>query len=197
VVLTAFIVGFFLLLKKPAPVARPLDAARVATDMRSYQSKMQELQQARALGENQTEVRLTAEEVSAAITQAGVSAPAVENVDGTDPTPASAPAATPADAQRKVNDYQVSFEGDVARGQFSTEIEGKQVYVTLAGHLGSRDGYVTFAPTEFKIGDLSIPVAMVNQKLQERLQEQRGRLKLPEFIGDLRVENGELVIKEK
>jgi hypothetical protein len=38
---------------------------------------------------------------------------------------------------------------------------------------------------------------MVNQKLQQRLQEQRGRLKLPEFSGDLRVENGELVMKEK
>jgi hypothetical protein len=38
---------------------------------------------------------------------------------------------------------------------------------------------------------------MVNQKLQERLAEQRDRLKLPEFIGALRVENGELVIKMK
>jgi hypothetical protein len=158
---------------------------------------MQELQQARALGESQTEVRLTADEVSAAITQAGVSAAAVENADGTDPAPAIAPAAAPADGQPKVHGYQVSFEGGVARGQFSTEIEGKQVYVTLAGHLGSRDGYVTFVPTEFKIGDLSIPVSMVNQKLQERLEEQRDRLKLPEFIGDLRVENGELVIKIK
>jgi hypothetical protein len=197
VVLTGFILAFFLLLKKPAPVARPLDTASVAANLQSYQSKLQELQQARARGESQSEIRLTADEVSAAMRQAAVSAPAVENADGTDPAPASAPAPAPADTQGQVNDCQVSFEGDVARGQFSTEIEGKQVYVTLAGHLGSRDGYATFAPTEFKIGDLSLPVAMVNQKLQERLQEQRGRLKLPEYIGDLRVANGELVIKEK
>jgi len=197
VVLASSIFSFFLLLKKPAPVARPLDATSVAINVESYQSKMQELQQARALGQSQTEVHLTADEVSAAITQAGVAAPTVETPAPPAPAPASIPPATPADTQPKINDYQVSFEGNVARGQFSTEIEGKQVYVTLAGHLGSRDGYVTFDPTEFKIGDLSIPVSMVNPKLQERLQDERDRLKLPDFVGDLRVENGELVIREK
>ena len=71
------------------------------------------------------------------------------------------------------------------------------MYVSLAGHLGDKDGYVTFYPTEFKIGDLSIPVSMVNDKLQQKLLEQRDRLKLPDFVGDLRVQNGELVITEK
>jgi hypothetical protein len=195
VVLASSILSFFLLLKKPAPVARPLDAASVATNVQSYQSKIEELQQARALGESQTEVRLTADEVSAAMAQAGVAPPAAEPTPAPAPAVASTPSASP--PEPKVSDYQVSFEGDVARGQFATEIEGKQVYVTLAGHVGAKDGYVTFDPTEFKIGDLSIPVSMVNPKLQERLQEQRDRLKLPDFIGDLRVENGELVIKEK
>jgi len=190
-VLASSMLSFFLLLKKPTPIARPLDRAALATNMQSYESKMQELQQARALGQSQTEVRLSAEEVSAAITQAGA-VPTVE----TRVEPASPPPG-PADLQPKVNDYQLSFQGDVARGQFSTEIEGKQVYVTLAGHLGAKDGYVTFDPTEFKVGDLSIPVSMVNPTLQKRLQEQRDQLQLPDFIGDLRVENGQLVIQEK
>jgi hypothetical protein len=38
---------------------------------------------------------------------------------------------------------------------------------------------------------------MVNDKLQQKLLEQRDRLKLPDFVGDLRVQNGELVITEK
>ena len=97
----------------------------------------------------------------------------------------------------KVEDYQVNFVDDIVRGQFATEVEGKQVYVTLAGPLGSKDGYVTFDPTEFKIGDLSIPVSMVNDKLQQKLLEQHDRLKLPDFVGDLRVQNGQLVIREK
>jgi len=60
--------------------------------------------------------------------------------------------------QPEVKDYQVNFSGDVVRGQFLTQVAGKDVWVTLAGHLGSNDGYATFAPTEFKVGDLNVPV---------------------------------------
>ena len=63
--------------------------------------------------------------------------------------------------------------------------------------MGAKDGYATFDPTEFKVGDLSVPVSLVNDQLQKRLQEQRDRLKLRDFVGDLRVEKGELVIREK
>src|SRR6266480_7629558 len=67
----------------------------------------------------------------------------------------------------------------------------------LAGHLGAKDGYATFEPTEFKVGDLNIPVSLVNDALQKKLLEQRDRLKLPEFVSDVRVENGELIVKQK
>ena len=97
----------------------------------------------------------------------------------------------------EVKGYQVKLEGDIARGQFLTQIAGKDIYVTLAGHLGSQDGYVTFDPTEFKVGDLSIPVSLVNSALLRKLAEQREQLKLPEGIVSLRVENGELVITQK
>ncbi|PYX36506.1 MAG: hypothetical protein DMG75_10345 [Acidobacteria bacterium] len=96
-----------------------------------------------------------------------------------------------------MKDYQLNFEGDIVRGQFLTEIAGKNVYVTLAGHLGTKDGYATFDPTEFKVGDMNVPVALVNDALQKKLAEQRDRLKLPEFVGDMKVENGELVMKQK
>ena len=89
------------------------------------------------------------------------------------------------------------MEGDLVRGQFLTEIGGKKVYVTVAGHLGAKDGYATFEPTEFKVGDLNIPVALVNDTLQKKMQEQRDRLKLPDFVSDVKVENGELIVKQK
>jgi uncharacterized protein YpmS len=117
-------------------------------------------------------------------------APAIE-------TPAPAQANLPAEEQAKVSDYQVSFENDVARGQFATELAGKQVYLTIAGRLGAKDGYATFEPTEFRVGDLSIPVSMVNERLQQRLQEEHERLKLPDFVGGLKIENGELVVTPK
>ena len=82
----------------------------------------------------------------------------------------------------------MKLEGDVAHGQFLTQVAGKDIYVTLAGHLGSQDGYVTFDPTEFKVGDLSIPVSLVNSALQKKLAEQRDQLKLPDGVGSLRVQ---------
>ena len=110
--------------------------------------------------------------------------------------PSSADAAI-ASGEPEVKDYQVNFDGDVARGQFVTKIAGKDVYVTLAGHLGSKDGYATFDPTEFKVGDLSVPVSLVNDALQKKLGEQRDRLKLPDNVGDMKVENGQLVMTQK
>ena len=109
----------------------------------------------------------------------------------------SSPDAPVAPGQPEVKDYQVSFDGDVAHGQFLTQIAGKDVWVTLSGHLGSKDGYATFDPTEFKVGDLSVPVSLVNDALQKKLAEQRDRLKLPDNVGGMKVENGELVMTQK
>jgi hypothetical protein len=96
-----------------------------------------------------------------------------------------------------VKDYQLNFEGDIAKGQFLTEIGGKSVWVTLAGHLASKDGYATFDPTEIKIGDLNVPVSLVNDALQKKLSEQRDRMKLPDNVGGFKVENGEMVMTQR
>jgi hypothetical protein len=189
VILAGLVVSVFLLFKTPDPVSRPQDSRTVAVNVESYQTKLQQLQDAKEHGES-AEVHLTADEVSAAMSQAGaVPAPALE-------TTAKSAAPSP-EEQPKISDYQVSFEGNVARGQFSTELAGKLVYVTVGGHLGAKNGYVTFDPTEFKVGGLSVPVSLVNDHLQKKMEEQKDRLKLPDFVADLRIENGQLVIKEK
>jgi hypothetical protein len=71
------------------------------------------------------------------------------------------------------------------------------VYLTLAGHLGAKDGYATFDATEVKVGDLTIPASLVNELLQKKLAEQRNQMKLPPNVKDLKVENGELVFVER
>lgn len=96
-----------------------------------------------------------------------------------------------------IKDQQVSFEGDVVHGQFLTEVAGKDVWVTVSGHLGEKDGYATFEPTEFKVGDLNVPVSLVNPALQKKLAEERDRLRLPDFVGDVKVKNGELVMQQR
>jgi hypothetical protein len=43
--------------------------------------------------------------------------------------------------------------------------------------MGEKDGYATFDPTEFKVGNTNIPVSLVNPALQRKLAEERERLK--------------------
>jgi len=77
-----------------------------------------------------------------------------------------------------IKDQQVTMDGDIVHGKFLTEIGGKDVWVTISGHMGEKDGYATFDPTEFKVGDVSIPVSLVNPTLQKKLTEERDRLKV-------------------
>jgi len=94
-------------------------------------------------------------------------------------------------------DQQVRFDGDQVHGQFLATIAGKNLWITVSGHLGSKDGYATFEPTEFKIGDMSVPTSLVNGALQKQLAEQRDKLKLPDSVGGVKIENGELVLTQK
>jgi hypothetical protein len=204
--LASSLLAIWLVLKKPQPVAQPMPAPVAAAKAESFQEKIQQLDQPKQPGQAPAEVRLSSDEVSAAFAQAAGTIPASAAQATSGPansSPAlptsvpSSPDAAIAPGQPEVKDYQVSFEGDVARGQFLTQIGGKDVYVTLAGHLSSKDGYATFDPTEFKVGDLSIPVSLVNDALQKKLSEQRDRMKLPDDVGTVKVENGELVVTQK
>jgi len=138
-------------------------------------------------------VRMNSGEVSAALAEAAGILPATASNGSAGAGAAMQfPGAVP-----NIKDYQVSIDGDTVRGQFLTQIAGKDVYLTLAGHLGSKDGYATFDATEVKVGDLSVPASLVNEVLQKKLSEQRDQLKLPENVKDIKVENGELVLVEK
>ena len=193
--LLSSLIAIFLVLKKPQPVAHAQPVAAAAANAQSFQDKLQQLDRAKQPGEAPAEVHLSSDEVSAAIAQAAGAIPPVAGA-GSSSEPAS-PDVMSTTGQPEVKDYQVNFDGDVVRGQFLTQVAGKDVWVTLAGHLGSNDGYATFAPTEFKVGDLNVPVSLVNDALQKKLIEQRDRLKLPDNVGGIKVENGELVMTQK
>ncbi len=193
-----------MVLRKPAPVAAPVSPAATAANAQSFQEKVNRLEQATAPGEGGSEVRLTAGELTAALAQATGMLPATatapSNANGASSSSSpSAPGGAPEfpGAVPNIRDYQVSMDGDIVRGQFLTQIAGKDVYLTLAGHLGAKDGYATFEATEVKVGDLRVPVSLVNDALQKKLAEQRDQLKLPNNVKDLKIENGELVFVEK
>ena len=195
--LVTSLIALFLVLKKPAPVAAPQPVSAALANAQSFQEKVQLLEQPKQPGRPATEVHLNSDEVGAALAQAAGQIPVAAAARATSSSALASPDAAVAAGQPEVKDYQVSFDGDVAHGQFLTQIAGKDVWVTLSGHLGSKDGYATFDPTEFKVGDLSVPVSLVSDALQKRLNEQRDRLKLPDNVGGMKVENGELVMTQK
>jgi hypothetical protein len=203
--LAASLIAIFLVLKKPAPVAPAQSPAAAAANAQSVEKKLEQLEQPKDPGQPPAQVRFNSDEITAALAQAAALVPANISASSAAPQispglPTSVPSSPDApigEGEPEVKDYKVNFDGDVARGQFVTQIGGKDVYVTLAGHLGSKDGYATFDPTEFKIGDLNVPLSLVSGALQKKLTEQRDRLKLPDDVGNIKVENGQLVATQK
>ena len=190
--------ALLLALRKPQPVSPPQPRAAVAANAQSFQTKVDQLAQSQADGQAGAEVHLTPDEVNAAILQASGAAPASSEATSSANTPDVNATVAPGPVDlTNMPEPVVSFDGDQIKGQFVSEVHGKQVYVTIAGHLGSKDGYASFEPTEFKVGDLNIPVSLVNDALQKKLLEQHDRLKLPDYVSDIHVENGELVVKQK
>ena len=198
VMLVGAAITVYQVMSKPQPVAPPLTASAARENAQAFDQKLEQLAAPRSAGSAPAEVHFTSDEVSAEMAE---SVGAIPAVPATATKPVSSGTASPdavvGPGEVEVKGYQVKLEGDIAHGQFLTQVAGKDIYVTLAGHLGSQDGYVTFDPTEFKVGDLSIPVALVNSALQKKLAEQHEQLKLPDGVGALRVENGELVITQK
>jgi len=204
--LIASLVAIVLVLKRPAPVARPQTPAAIAEHAQSFDKKMAEFEQAsqpppaKGSAENpeeaqaapapaqnpKAEVHINSDEISAALAQS-LGAAGTADLTPNSEVGSGAPV---------IKDQQVSFDGDLVHGQFLTTVGGKDVWITISGHIGEKDGYATFDPTEFKVGDLSVPVSLVNPALQKKLGEQRDRLKLPDNVG-VKVENGELVMQQK
>jgi hypothetical protein len=213
--LVASLVAIVLVLKRPAPVAQRQAPAAVAEHAQSFDQKMAQFEQetqpqgtaseqepspssdntepapkpASPTGaqSSKAEVHINSDEISAVLAQS-LGATAASGLTPNSNLGSGAPT---------IKDQQVRFDGDLVHGQFLTEIAGKDVWITISGHIGEKDGYATFDPTEFKVGDLSVPVSLVNPALQKKLAEERDRLKLPDNVGAMKVENSELVMQQK
>ena len=202
IVLIVLIFVIIVALKKPAPPASPQDAQQARQNAASFTEKLDQLESARSRGES-SEARFSSDEVNATIAQSiSPSTPHPPELSPPSPSTPPKPLATPSaegDTPGPISTVQVAFLGDQVIGQFATEVYGKQMYITVAGKLGSKDGYVTFEPSAFRVGDLSVPVSLVNGQLQAKLiaPENREKLKLPDFVSDLRIEDGQLVVVEK
>ena len=197
--LAALLVAIVLLLKKPAPVAQPPQAPAAANAQSSnaqslsqkadqlkpaapqvqqsqqsqtgggHSAASQPVQNSQAPQSSKAEAHINSDAVSAAINK-------VLGASGAGLSPDS----NVGDGAPNIKDQKVTYEGDTVHGEFLTEIAGKDVWITISGHMGQKDGYATFDPTEFKVGGVEVPVSLVNPALQQKLAEERDRLKLAE-----------------
>ena len=199
-VLIALVLAGLMVLRKPAPVAAPLSPEEQKSNAASFNQKVDQLATAQSHHEK-TQARLTSDEVNAGLMddhEAQAASSSIDNSSAVKPAQGLTPDSEVGNGG-DIETKQVIFHEDQVTGQFGAQVYGKDVIITVSGRLGSKDGYVTFDPTEFRVGSLSIPVSLVNDELQKKLNEpeNREKLRLPPYVTGVRVENGELVIEER
>ena len=199
--LAGSLIAIFLVLKKPAPVAQPQTPAAIAQQSQPMNSNpVQPATQASTTSGSFVSptpaATTTPQSASASAPQPAT--PAAPNTKSTshgvsgDVSSALAqvlggaassgnlsPDSNVGSSMPNIKDQQVTMDGDIVHGKFLTEIGGKDVWVSISGHMGEKDGYATFDPTEIKVGDMEVPVSLVNPALQRKLAEERDRLKIP------------------
>src|SRR5262252_2531956 len=162
-VLAVSLVVLFLALKSPANSGPKIDRAAQHEQAQAFQEKISALAAAHQQG-SEVEVSLESGEVNAAIaeslsdsrsSQAQMKETAATLTTAAEPKPANAPSEQSGDGQ--IKDARVEFSNDIVTGYFTTQQYGREIHLTVAGHLGCKDGFATFEPTAFKIGDLSVP----------------------------------------
>ncbi len=196
--LLALIVAITVMLRKPAPVAQPqTTVASAPQSVAGNQSTAQPPQELQVNTSSDSSKPAAGQAATQPAAQPAQSAPAAAASGKTDLPSADglsamiaktlggasaaslSPESNVGSGEPNIKDQQVTMDGDVVHGKFLTEIGGKDVWVTISGHMGEKDGYATFDPTEFKVGDTEVPVSLVNPMLQKKLAEERDRMKVP------------------
>ncbi len=149
-----------------------------AQDARSFDEKLLSLEQAHQQGATQT-VHITETELTSKLQQ------------GLDEIP-------PDGGFVVLRAASVHLEGDGFVAVFTLDVSGKELYLTMAGTLGVLDGRLQIQPSSAELGRLPIPSMAFHRILQRQFDSPatRERLRLPDFIKDMHIENGELVMED-
>ncbi len=108
-------------------------------------------------------------------------------------------AADIAQVRNSVKDVKVQMEGDQVRAYVVFDVHGKDMTLNLVGKLGSQDGYLKFEPVSGQIGSLPLPQSTLEAAVKRIMDspENREKLRLPDDVSDMHIENGQLVATYK
>ena len=168
-------IAVLMALRPPSATLVPVSAQ----DAKSFDEKIMPLEQGHQQGATQT-AHITEAELSSKLQQ------------GLDEIPAEGGAVV-------LRAASVHLEGDEFVGVFTLDASGKDLYLTMTGTLGVVDSRLQIQPSSAKLGSLPIPGIAFRRLLQRQFDtpETRERLRLPDFIKDVRVENGELLVESQ
>lgn len=187
------LVTLVLLLHKAAPPpvrATPEAAARV-------EKKLQDVQQAVSQGQAATlrmnETELNSYLASRLDLEADGTADAV--TDPSDPDGDVSPTSAAEQMRSNVRDVKVQLVQDRVKAYVVFDVHGRDMTLRLEGKLGADNGFLKFEPVSGQIGALPIPQSTLEAAVRKlmRSPENRDKLKLPDDVSDLKVENGEVV----
>lgn len=179
------VVVALILLPAPAPeIQVDLQASQRAT------AKLREAQAALSSG-HPTELRLDEAELNAFLaSMLGMQgAPNTEAAGGDSSVSLD-------QARSNVKDLKVTMQDDRLHAYLLFDFHGKDLTLLLEGGLSAKDGYLRFEPTGGRLGSLPIPQSALEAAVERMLEspENRDKLRLPDGVGDVHIENGQLVV---
>jgi len=208
--LAAMVLIVVLVLRKsPAPNV-PYDPAAAAR----VQQKFAEADQAKAAGQP-AQVSMDRTELNSYLQQnlqtqgspAANAAPADSNAangapgsTGTPDNPlAGVDQMTQAQVESAVKDVKVDMDGDLIKAHIIFNLHGQDLSLDLDGHLVTENGYLKFEPVGGKLGSLPLPQSVLDAAVDKLMSssDNREKMKLPDNINDIQIQNGQAVVSYK
>jgi hypothetical protein len=106
---------------------------------------------------------------------------------------------TVAQVRSTVKDVKIDLEGDLIKAYVIFDFHGKDLSLELDGRLGAQDGYLSFQPVHGQLGSFPLPQSALDSAVERLMSspENREALKLPDIVSDIRVADGEVVVRYK
>lgn len=199
---TGLVITLTLLLHKPAPPNVPYDASAAT----HAEEKFAAADRAKAAGQP-AQVQLDRTELNSYLQQnlqtANSPQPAAAVPPVASPDPASAlnnsDLQSIEQAESAVKDVKVDMDGDLVKAFVTYDVHGRDVAVELDGHISADNGYLKFDPVAGKIGSLPLPQSVLQAAVTKMMASPEGRekMKLPDDINDIQIQNGQAVVSYK
>ncbi|HEX4002748.1 MAG TPA: hypothetical protein VHX36_08870 [Candidatus Acidoferrales bacterium] len=180
---------------------QPAQVAIDRTELNSYLQQNLQLQGSSAANAASVPSSVGPGSANALPASDGSSTGGAGGTDGTDGAGSSAAAyqLTQAQVASSVKDVQVDMDGDLVKAHVIFNLHGKDMSLDLDGHLVSEDGYLKFEPVDGKLGSLPLPQSVLDAAVDKLMSspENRDKMKLPDGISDIQIQNGQAVVSYK